>query len=178
MNSLSREEEIKKQLEFMQANPGCKSKGLAFYRKFVKRKYCEPKKKKKKNKIKEPNLLKTLKKFRGGLTKQATRHEILFKSMLKILDIKFEFQKIFIVNKKGYIADFYLIDYKFVIEIDGTSHNDQEAKDENRTNDLLSTGLVKQVLRFDNDEVESMNEIDLSMELTLKICPFAELFCT
>jgi len=141
---------------------------------------CKPPKRKstqKKQKLKgKPTLYKTLLKFRGGLRKQATEHELLFKNMLKILDIKFEFQKIFIIKKKGYIADFFLNDYLMVVEIDGGSHNNQEQKDSIRTKNLFKTGLVKHVLRFDNDEVGCMNEIDLSRCLTLRICPFAE-FC-
>ena len=134
-----------------------------------------PKKKKHKPKKIQPNLYKTLQKFRGGLKKNATRHELQFKTMLESLDIKFEFQKIFIIKKKGYIADFFLNSYNMVIEIDGKNHATQEYKDLIRTENLLKTNIVNHVLRFENEEVESMNEVDLSRELTLKICPFSEM---
>ena len=58
-----------------------------------------------------------------------------------------------------YIADFYCHKLKLVIEIDGSVHDSEVAKqnDEKRQNDLESLGLT--VIRFTNDQVK--NEIEL-----------------
>lgn len=54
-----------------------------------------------------------------------------------------------------FIADFYCHELKFVIELDGKYHlsSQQQAKDMDRTEILRSNGL--QVIRFNNDEVET-----------------------
>lgn len=165
---MTRAEELLKQKAFMKEHPEC--------RKYRPSSFLTPKPHKKPVKKKHKNLTKVLRRFRRGLTKQATRHELLFRSMLKILDIKFEFQKIFVVNKKGYIADFYLKDYLMIIEIDGGSHNSQTQKDLVRSVNLLKLNSINHIVRFDNEDVENMNEIDLSRKLTLLICPFSELY--
>jgi len=51
----------------------------------------------------------------------------------------------------GYIVDFYCSELRLVIEIDGDSHAEQVAYDEERTRFLNALGL--QVVRYTNDEV-------------------------
>jgi very-short-patch-repair endonuclease len=51
----------------------------------------------------------------------------------------------------GYIVDFYCAELRLVIEIDGDSHAEQVAYDEERTRFLNALGL--QIVRFTNDEV-------------------------
>ena len=50
-----------------------------------------------------------------------------------------------------YVVDFYCAAASLVVEIDGVSHEEQEAYDEKRTAYLVSRGL--RVVRFTNDEV-------------------------
>jgi very-short-patch-repair endonuclease len=50
-----------------------------------------------------------------------------------------------------YIADFYCVEIKLVIEIDGTSHNGKEEYDEQREKTIKDYGLV--IIRFTNEQV-------------------------
>ena len=63
-----------------------------------------------------------------------------------------------------YIADFYCHKLKIVIEIDGSIHDSEEAKlnDKRRQQDLEKLNLT--VIRFTNDQVK--NEIESVMEMT------------
>jgi len=143
----------------------------------------KPKSPKKSSDLKEKretvnkNYLSALKKNKRGLTSKATKPEQAFKEFLNILDIDYSFQRIFTVSKrKGYIVDFYLKDYLTVVEIDGSNHaeEDQELKDDNRTQDLLNLPYIRRVTRFDNDEVLNMNINDVKKELAIRLCPFVE----
>jgi len=53
-----------------------------------------------------------------------------------------------------YIADFYCPSKKLIIEIDGSSHNNEEQKlyDKDRTEFLLATGT--RVIRFTNNQID------------------------
>lgn len=80
--------------------------------------------------------------------------------------IEYVFQKAFICNGKGYIVDF-LIKDKYILEVDGDSHNSEEAKigDEIRTK-LLEKGGYK-VLRIRNEETVK-GLIDTTMDKIFK----------
>ena len=93
-------------------------------------------------------------KFRNELLDLETPTEILFKSYLIKLRIKYEFQKIVYAGKSFYIVDFYIPRKNIVFEIDGRQHSNLEniEKDENRTLDLKRVGL-KEVYRFTNDDI-------------------------
>jgi very-short-patch-repair endonuclease len=52
-----------------------------------------------------------------------------------------------------YIVDFYCAQYRLCIEIDGSSHNEKEEYDENRTTYLNDHHI--RVIRFTNNEIES-----------------------
>ena len=62
-----------------------------------------------------------------------------------------------------YIADFYCHKLKLVIEIDGSVHNSEESKlnDKKRQQDLENLNLI--VIRFTNDQVK--NEIESVIEM-------------
>ena len=54
-------------------------------------------------------------------------------------------------EKCFFIADFYCPEYKLIVELDGTIHEDQQEYDKNRTFILKKMGYT--VLRFRNEEV-------------------------
>lgn len=94
--------------------------------------------------------------FRADLVKNQTLSEKKFKLILKELNIKYEFQKIFYTEKSFYIADFYLNDYNIVIEIDGGYHNtvEQKEKDSKRTKALIKE--IDGLYRVKNEAVENI----------------------
>lgn len=60
----------------------------------------------------------------------------------------------------SFVVDFYCHSGKLVIELDGTSHdNDETARKDEERDDILSTYSIR-ILRFRNDEV--FQEIDRS----------------
>jgi very-short-patch-repair endonuclease len=93
-------------------------------------------------------------KFRNELLDLETEAEVIFKSYLIKLGIKYEFQKIIFAGKSFYIVDFYLPKKSLVIEVDGYHHSNEEikTKDDLRTGDLKKVG-VKKVIRFKNGEI-------------------------
>lgn len=94
--------------------------------------------------------------FRADLIKKQTPSEARFKIILKELDIKYEFQKIFYTENSFYIADFYLSNYNIVIEIDGEYHNtpEQKSKDSKRTAKLIED--IDDVYRIKNETVTNI----------------------
>lgn len=94
--------------------------------------------------------------FRSDLIKKQTRSEARMKVVLKELNVKYEFQKIFYTEKSFYIVDFYLPEYNVVIEVDGGYHNDKEqkVKDNNRT--LKLTEDINHVYRIKNESVDNI----------------------
>ncbi len=67
----------------------------------------------------------------------------------------------------NYIIDFYCSELKFVIEIDGDSHNSQIDYDKKRTEELSKYGL--KVLRFTNQEVNTnLNGVKIAIEEFIK----------
>ena len=94
--------------------------------------------------------------FRSDLIKKQTRSEAKMKVVLKELNVKYEFQKIFYTEKSFYIVDFYLPEYNVAIEVDGGYHNDKEQKikDNNRT--LKLTEDINYVYRIKNESVDNI----------------------
>lgn len=76
-------------------------------------------------------------------------NELKMKSILEKLGINYEFQKVFYVSGKFYIADFYVPENRVIIEVDGDSHNeiDRLKKDRERDNLFARHGIL--TLRFD-----------------------------
>jgi len=92
------------------------------------------------------------------LIKKLTYHELLFKSNLDKLNIKYTLQKALISDKYCCIVDFYIHKpYKLCIEIDGDYHNNtkQKLKDNYKDNYIISRGY--NILRIKNNEVENFN---------------------
>lgn len=100
-----------------------------------------------------PKVERAAKKFRRELINDMTRYERITLKYLRELDYKIEIQKI-IFHDVGhfYIADFYLPDYRIVIEVDGKQHYKKEGltNDYKRTKALLDNG-VSAVIRFPNN---------------------------
>lgn len=76
----------------------------------------------------------------------------------KLFGLKFNRQflieyKEILGNKLYYIADFHNFEFKLIIEIDGSIHQEQIEYDKERENDIKALGY--KVLRFSNDEVLS-----------------------
>ena len=84
-------------------------------------------------------------------------YEVMFSEYLDELEIKYEYQKIFMNNYSFYCVDFYLTDYNIVCEIDGDSHifNVAVDKDDKRTSTLKIENKVRDVWRFKNHEVKN-----------------------
>ena len=175
---MNREQELALQKEYIENNPD-----------YIKAGKVVPFKPHKKKKInlknnKKLGLHNTLKQFKKVLIQKITPHEKLFKKMLIDLNIKFEFRKIFIANrkdytignKKGYIVAFYLKNYGMVVEV--RKHITQTAEDLIRTDDLLKINSINQIILYSNQEIDDMNTQDMAKELLVKICPFAESLIT
>lgn len=110
------------------------------------------------NSITKPKYWEIAEGFRTSLIKENfTPAEIRFKGILKALKIKYEFQHIVFVNEKGkfFIMDFYLPDYNVGIEIDGGYHftHEQYLKDKERTKTILKFLKIRNIIRFNNDDV-------------------------
>jgi very-short-patch-repair endonuclease len=91
-------------------------------------------------------------KFRKELIKNQTHAERKFKEYLRLLRIKYEFQKIIYAGRSFYLVDIYLPKYKCVIEIDGGCHRDQVVEDRIREANLILAG-IRRIERFSNSEV-------------------------
>lgn len=100
--------------------------------------------------------------FRTDLIKNQTPSETKFKAILKMMRIKYEFQKIYYTKTSFYVADFYLSEHDMIIEIDGGYHNDpkQKIKDAQRSKELKEE--VNGVYRLKN---EAVLNVDLTRSL-------------
>lgn len=107
--------------------------------------------------------------FREDLIKKQTEAEKRFKIVLKLLQIEYEFQKIFYTETTFFIADFYLPKYKVVYEIDGGYHNEkkQKIKDDNRSKELKK--FVRQVYRLTNKCLDNIDLTSKKVKESLKI---------
>ena len=95
------------------------------------------------------------------LRNKLTPAEEIFWLRLKELFPKYKFRRQHPISI--YIADFYCHKIKLVIEIDGSIHDSEEAKlnDKRRQQDLEDLNLM--VIRFTNDQVK--NEIENVIEM-------------
>lgn len=87
-------------------------------------------------------------------TVKITKEEDILSSYLDILQIRYLRQKGFFTPDKKYfyIVDFYIPKpYKFVLEVDGNSHNGRELQDYLRDKTLLERDI--QTYRFTNPQV-------------------------
>jgi very-short-patch-repair endonuclease len=65
-----------------------------------------------------------------------------------------------------FIADFYCVEAKLVIEVDGDSHGERREYDERRTQEIAKDGA--RVMRFTNSEVSG--SLDAVLEAILTEC--------
>lgn len=113
---------------------------------------------------------KTLKGISQHLRKEMTPQEKhLWYDFLKKLPVSVKRQK----SLENYIVDFYIPQYKVVIEIDGNQHvmEENKANDEKRDFDLEQWGI--RVLRYKNTDIDNnfnnvcndiLNQLKLSIE--------------
>ena len=96
------------------------------------------------------------------------------KKMMELLNdwkIKYDFQKIFYMRSKGgfiknyYIADFYIPKRKIILEVDGQFHKDQIEYDEFRTKDIQKHYPNITVVRWENKDFNSYNNLKTLKEL-------------
>ncbi len=100
------------------------------------------------------------------LRNEPTSSEIIFWNLLKQNFPDYRFKRQHPIS--GYIADFYCHKLKLVIEIDGSIHQTEEAKESDFIRDEFMQSLNLKVLRFQNDEV--CKNGDLAMDkLKVKI---------
>lgn len=131
------------------------------------------------NPYSDSNVIKKANKFRSDLISKQTESEVRFKALLNIVELDYDFQKIFyyIKFKKNfyYIVDFYIPSKNIVFEIDGGYHYDskQIKLDDERTRILKRDCKITEVLRFTNDEI--LNHQDATLE-RLKIISKTKLF--
>lgn len=96
--------------------------------------------------------------WRNGLLNNPTPSELVFKSKLERIGLKFLFQKGFIRSKTSfYVCDFYLPNLKLVIEIDGSAHKFRAAKD-SKKNEYLTKERRFAVLRISNQEAFELTD--------------------
>src|SRR5450631_3871399 len=85
------------------------------------------------------------------LRNQPTASEIIFWNLLKQYFSNFRFKSQHPISQ--YIADFYCHKLTLVIEIDGSIHQTEEARESDLIRDEFMESLNLKVLRFTNDEV-------------------------
>lgn len=110
--------------------------------------------------VKKPEQGKTLEDYQRILRKYATPWEKKFKRELKrwcaIREVKWVFQRIFWTGEQGYIADFYLPDYRMVFELDGKHHLHGEQAEKDRVRDEWFKSQSIRVVRVQNREVDAL----------------------
>jgi very-short-patch-repair endonuclease len=111
--------------------------------------------------------------FTAELRRKATLAELKFLDILEENKIEYCFQKDIQCGKKFFIVDFYLPEYQCVVEIDGGYHftPEQDSKDRARTKKLLRKKMVRNVIRFTNDEVDDQQRV--LRKLAIGVCPFS-----
>jgi len=100
------------------------------------------------------------------LRNEPTSSEIIFWSLLKQHFSNFRFKRQHPISQ--YIADFYCHKLKLVIEIDGSIHQTEEAKESDFIRDEFMKSLNLEVLRFTNEEICKNTEAVVE-KLKLKI---------
>lgn len=125
----------------------------------------QPLKVKSKEEKAEIFLNKLTNKYKRKLENEATKQERILKKALSELEIEFVFQKVFRVNQKFYICDFYLPELNLVVELDGIQHSTKKGrrKDKTRTKWLKANFDIK-VIRFKNSEIKNIKSFEKVIE--------------
>lgn len=106
--------------------------------------------------------------FKKELINKCTNAEKKFRSCLDRKGVRYEFQKIIYIRDnnaniiKFYIADFYLKNYKTIVEIDGEYHNENSQKEYDINRDI---SIKKQypnisIIRITNEQVNNSSYIE------------------
>lgn len=98
--------------------------------------------------------------YKRSMSRKPTLAEIRMIWLLQHLRLEYIFQKAFLTKYSFYIVDFYLSDYKLVIEVDGKRHyadKNQSWYDDKRTTYLQDVRRCK-VIRFTNKEIINESE--------------------
>lgn len=106
------------------------------------------------------NNLKNLLDRRKELRNNSTKSEDIIWSCIKNKKLGVKFRRQHSIG--GYILDFYCIEKKLVLEIDGEIHNTPEAKEYDKIRDKFFIGLGFTVIRFKTLQVE--NNLDSVIE--------------
>lgn len=81
------------------------------------------------------------------------------KSILEDLDISYEYQKVFCIGDKFYIADFYIPLNNVILEVDGTSHDDVYGLSRGRERDNAFARHGVLTVRFRTYEVMDSEKV-------------------
>lgn len=118
----------------------------------------------------------TAEQYRAELILKQTSSEKKVKAVLKSLDIKYEFQHIFLNSHTFHIADFYLPKYNIVLEVDGEYHAtpEQIKLDAARDKTLKKENGIKHIGRILNADTklhgeEIRRKIQAIIDFSLKI---------
>jgi len=94
-----------------------------------------------------------LKSRRIDLRRRETRQESILWWHLQAKRIGYKFRRQHSIS--GYILDFYCLEKKLIIEIDGGIHNTREIRLNDAVRDKFFRDLDYTILRFTNDQVDS-----------------------
>lgn len=121
-------------------------------------------------------LVKKGQEFSRHLREHSTTWEKSLYKTLKDLHYKFEFQVPVICNKKKlYIADFLLLDYSLIIEVDGVSCH--SSKEDQKADNLRTKRLKKEgynVIRLWNSQVSRFTKEQIKQIIETKIALLSE----
>jgi cyclase len=91
------------------------------------------------------------------LRNEPTASEVIFWGLLKQHFSNYRFKRQHPISQ--FIADFYCHKLKLVIEIDGSIHLSDEAKNSDQLRDEFMQKLNLKIIRFTNDEVSKNGEV-------------------
>lgn len=92
-------------------------------------------------------------KLRINQIKLNNPNERKFKSILKELNIDFEYQKPFYDYQRYVCVDFFIKDFNLIIEIDGEIHNKTQFRDSVRSNYLKKFHNINRIMRISNKDL-------------------------
>jgi len=97
-----------------------------------------------------------LKDRRRELRKRSTKTEEILWSKIRNNKLRCKFKRQHSIG--GYILDFYCSEHKLIIEIDGATHNTQEAREYDKIRDEYFSELGYRTIRFLNSEIQNKLE--------------------
>jgi very-short-patch-repair endonuclease len=101
------------------------------------------------------------------LRKESTLSEILLWQQIKSKSLGVEFHRQVPID--NYIVDFYCHELNLVIEIDGSSHHDEEVEKNDFSRQERLEGLGIKFIRFDDLEIKkNMQHVLASLEIRIK----------